>query len=112
MLKDYYYVLTTRFPMIETATAAIVTKKTVEKLVNELFDIAKRECGKRYAAWKTDRALRDLYKRLKHVRFVKTLLQPERAVDLFSFYYESKLLIEAKREIIRWIAAIPASGNV
>src|SRR2546428_1554509 len=43
---------------------------------------------------------------------VKTIWQAEKEIDLFKFYYESKLLLNNARVAIRQLTDIPYSGNL
>lgn len=78
------------------AGSIIAGKKTIEKLAEDLYAFVKSECGLQIKAWKSARQTGTLYKRLKQIRFVKTIWQSEKEIDLARFYCDSRLLIEKK----------------
>ena len=92
--------------------SAVAAKKAIEKVVEDIYAHVKSTTGERLKAWKTAKNIASLYKKLKHIRFVKTIWQAEKEIDLFKFYYESKLLLDGHRVSIHTLEDIPYTGNI
>ncbi|MFL6519927.1 MAG: NACHT domain-containing protein [Chthoniobacterales bacterium] len=92
--------------------SAIAAKKAIENVVEDVYETTKSIAGQRFKVWKTTKRIDSLYKKLKHIRFVKTIWQAEKEIDLFKFYYESKLFIERTRVSIHTLDDIPYTGNI
>lgn len=94
------------------AASAVAAKKAIEKVVEDIYEQLKSLAGQRIKAWRSAKNIASLYKKLKHIRFVKTIWQAEKEIDLFKFYYESKLLLEGNRVSIHTLEDIPYTGNI
>lgn len=93
------------------ATAA-VAKKALENVVDDLYSLGKGKLRAHFKRWKAKGKIDTLYKKLKNVRFVKTIWQAEREVDLASFYYPIKIKIDNKRTTIHDISDFDYDGNI
>jgi len=99
--------------MPTTALASgLAAKRALEKVVPDMYDLARSQFGKRVKRWKTTAKIDSLYKKLKNIRTVKTILQPERAVDLLSFYYPSKVILGNQPKEISDLASLGYDGNI
>ena len=78
-------------PIVTTSTSLIVTgiagKKLVENIVADLYEKAKTEAGFQLKKWKATNHIDTIFKRIKQLRLVKTILQSEKEIDLTSFYH-------------------------
>src|SRR5262249_21729773 len=98
------------------STSLIVTgiagKKLVESIVVDLYDIAKRQGGFHLKKWKAANHADAIYKKIKQLRFVKTILQSEKEIELTSFYYPSRIKINKKAPVVHQLADLNQDCNV
>ncbi len=92
--------------------SAVAGKKGLEKVVGDIYDASKGQLRMRFKRWKTKKNISVIYSKIKNIRKVKTILQPEKAVDLLKFYYPSKLIVGKERKVIRDIEDIRFDGNI
>ncbi len=95
-----------------TLGSAIAVKKAVEKLVEDIYDLGKGELGKQLSRWRAKAAIDGAYKKLKHIRNIKTIWQVEKAVDIAKFYYPSRVLVDQKPVVVNDLADLPSHGNL
>ena len=102
--------------MSATATAllasGIAAKKAIEHIVTDLFELAKSEGGFQLKKWTSSHQIDAVYKKARTIRLVKTILQPEKSVDLSIFYYPSKVPIDSKRVTINRLSDFGYDGNI
>ena len=77
----------------EETITAVVGKKGLEKVVEDIYGASKGQLRMRFKRWKAKKNIGILYTKIKNIRKVKTILQPEKAVDLLKFYYASKVMV-------------------
>lgn len=103
-------------PAATASTSLIVTgiagKKLVENVVVDLYELAKRQAGFHLKKWKAANHADTIYKRIKQLRFVKTILQSEKEIELTSFYHPSRIKIGNKRAIVHQLADLNQDCNV
>jgi NACHT domain len=85
----------------ETLTAAALSKKALEKLVEDIYEQGKGQFSTILKRWKTKAGVNTFHKKAANVRFVKTLWQFDKPVDLREFYSSTKVKIGDKRGTIR-----------
>ena len=71
--------------------SAIAAKRGIERVVDDIYELGKSKFGQRLRRWKAKKQIDTLYRKIKQVRFVKTIWQVEKEVDLLRFYYPSKV---------------------
>jgi len=98
-------------PVTTTVTAA-VAKRGLERVVDDIYGAAKGNLKRRVARWRTKAKIDTLYKKTRQVRFVKTIWQVEKEVDLQEFYHPTKLRVESGRRTINDLSDIGYDGNV
>lgn len=102
--------------MTATATAllasGIAAKKAIEHVVTDLYNLAKSEGGFQLKKWTATSHIDSVYTKARAIRLVKTILQPEKAVDLSSFYYPSKIRVEKNRVTINRFSDFGYDGNI
>jgi hypothetical protein len=91
---------TGRMSTLVALGSATAAKRALERLTEDIYELAKKELGKQYRQWRTARGIDTLYTKIKNVRNVKTVLQPEKAVDLLTFYYPTKVKLEKVRKTV------------
>lgn len=94
------------------AISAVAGKKGLERIIGNIYDTSKGQLRMRFKRWKTKKNIGTLYTQIKKIRRVKTILQPEKVVDLMKFYYPSKILIDGKRKTIKDISELSWEGNI
>lgn len=101
-------------PVTATALLAsgIAAKRAVESVIADFYELAKTEGGVLLKRWKASNHIDSVYKKAKAIRHVKTILQPEREVDLTSFYYPSKVKIDSKRVSVNRLSDFGFDGNI
>jgi hypothetical protein len=103
--------------MSASATAllasGIVAKKAIENVVTDLYELAKSEGGFQLRRWTASHQIDSVYKKARAIRLVKTILQPEKEVDLSSFYYPSKVQVDNKQRVtISRLSDFGYDGNI
>ena len=91
--------------------SAVVAKKALEKVVSDIYDYCADELKTSVQRWKTQAHIEILYKKLKNIRYVKTVWQFEREVDLLKFYYPTKIIVDKKPVIVSELDDFPYQGN-
>ena len=92
--------------------SAAAAKKGLEKVLEDIYEGSKGAVRKKLQRWKAQSTIETLYKKIKNVRMVKTILQAEKAVDLLKVYYPSKLVVGKKRQEIRGLDELEYEGNI
>ena len=64
--------------------SAIAGKKGLEKVIADIYDISKGQLRMRFKRWKAKKNIDVIYTKIKNIRKVKTILQPEKAVDILA----------------------------
>jgi len=90
-----------------------LTKATMilKKPLDDLYELGKSEFKNKLDKWKIDRNIAGLHKKIESVQKVKTIWQIDKEVNLKSFYYPSKLIIDKESKIISNINQIPNETN-
>ena len=87
---------------------AQVAKKQLSQILSDLSSAATNAVKKKLRQWATQQQIDELYKKIRQIRMVKTILQPERAVDLKNFYYPSRIsLTENEHRAINDLTDLP-----
>lgn len=94
------------------AASAATSKRLLENVVDDLYEYIKSECGDQLVAWRAGRRIDSLYKKLRHIRFVKTIWQAEKEIDLARFYYQSRLFVDGQRRVVKELSDIGYDGNI
>ncbi len=105
---------------MEGVTSAIVlasTTKIIENILDDLYESLKGKAAISIKRRSVTKKLPELVNRIQSVRFVKTLWQLDKPVDVESFYCASKVLIPGsrgtkKRKTIDTAAHLGALSNV
>ncbi|MGD0584569.1 MAG: NACHT domain-containing protein [Oryzomonas sp.] len=94
-------------------TAALLgTAKALSFVMKDLYEEAKGGVKKHLARWNYTKNVNNLYKSIFDVRNVKTIWKTDRKVNLMSFYYPSKIIIDSEPLIINALNKIPSSNNI
>jgi len=92
--------------------SAVAGKKGIENVIGDIYKTGKGQLRIRFKRWKARKTIGVLYTKIKNIRKVKTILQPEKAVDLLKFYYPCKVKIDDKPKTIRDISEFHWDGNI
>ncbi len=92
--------------------SAIAAKKALENIVDDLYFYSKGNIKRKIGKWKTTKKIDTLYKNIRSIRKVKTIIQLEKEVDLTKFYYPSKVKSGNELLIINEIDDFPYKGNI
>lgn len=84
----------------------------VSKPLNDLYELGKKSTKPKFTKWKTSKNINALYQKISTVQKVKTIWQIDKEVNLKSFYYPSRLLIDGNEIQVSSVAKIPDDGNV
>ncbi len=82
---------------ITTGLASAATTKIVSNVVDDLYLYLKNKATYHIKKADINRKLPNLINNINNVRFVKTLWQVDKAVDVESFYCDSHIILENKR---------------
>jgi hypothetical protein len=91
-------------PAETIAIPIIASKKLVEGIVIDLYDLAKSAAGFQLKKWKAANHAETISKHIRQLRMVRTILQTEREIDLAKFYCPSRILIGKKRSVVNQLA--------
>lgn len=92
--------------------SSVACKKGLESIIGDIYNSSKGQLRMRFKRWKAKKNIGVIYTKIKNIRKVKTILQPEKAVDLLKFYYPSKLIIGKERKVVNDIEDIQFDGNI
>ena len=92
--------------------SAAAAKKGLEKVVEDIYGLSKDRVRKQVNYWRAKTSINELYRKIKNVRMVKTIFQPEKAIDLARFYCPSKMKIGKERRTINDISELNSGGKV
>lgn len=109
MTKDVKSEKMTTTSLILSGAAA---KKLVETIVVDLYESAKRHVSLQVKKWKWVNHIDAIYKRIKQLRFVKTILQSEREVDLTNFYHPSRVYIGNQKVVVHQLADFNIDSSI
>ena len=76
---------------IAAIASAVAAKKALGNIIDDIYDLGKTQFGQQIKRWKTKSKIETLYKKIKHVRKVKTVWQVEKEVDLLFKFYGIKI---------------------
>lgn len=93
------------------ATAAVATK-ALENLADDIYKKTKESASTAIKRWRLPKKLADLYKKAAAFRKVKTIWQFERPVDIETFYFPTRVIIENKKHEIKDVDNFPAGRNI
>jgi len=85
---------------LKTTVTALAGKELFKKLVSDVYDFIVSFTGSRVKYWNTEKKIEKLYRQISKIRKVKTIWQIDKAVDLKSFYCDSHVLLNGKRQRI------------
>jgi len=94
------------------AGSAIAAKKAIERLTEDVYDLVKKDLGKQFRRWRTKAGVDTLYTKIKNIRNVKTILQPEKAVDLFKFYYPIKVKFRKELKAVHELSGLGVEKRI
>jgi exonuclease III len=77
-------------PVETIAIPIVASKKLVEGVVADLYDLAKSAAGFQLKKWKAANHAETISKHIRQLRMVRTILQTEREIDLAKFYCPSE----------------------
>lgn len=97
---------------VTTLATAAVAKKALENVVDDLYALGKGRLRTTFKTWRAKSKIETLYKKIRDVRFVKTIWQVEKEVDLLKFYYPSKIEYDGKRKTINDLSDFAYDGNI
>lgn len=92
--------------------SAVAVKKAVEKIVEDIYELGKGTLTKQLNRWRAKAAIDGAYKKLRHLRNVKTIWQVEKEVDIANFYYPSRVLVDEKPLAVNDVDDLPHDGNL
>ena len=87
-------------PGITTLGAGIAGKKLFEQLVVDVYRYISDKVGIKIKQWNTTSKRRTLFTKIHQVRKVKTIWQVDKTVDITTFYCDSHVVIDNKRQKI------------
>ncbi len=92
--------------------ATDAAKKGLGLVLGDIYETLKGAAKRRWARWRATASIDDLYRKIEHVRLVKTILQLDKEVDLATFYHPTR--IEQGRESVPVadVDRFPESGNI
>lgn len=99
-------------PVTTAAFAAAAAKRAIENAVDSIYDLVKERLQISLQAWRVKKTVSDLYKSIAGIRKVKTIWQVDREVDLFSFYYPSKIALDGITTVINDRNDFQYQGNL
>jgi hypothetical protein len=99
-------------PATSTVLTVSAATKALDKILTDIYVIAKESGKQRIKRWRTESKVRELYKSVTAVRKVKTIWQIDKEVDLMSFYYPSRLKVYERRKVINSVLDLPYHGNI
>lgn len=99
-------------PINTISVTGAATKKFIETVITDLYNLAKTEGGFQLKKWQAIRHVETVFKRVRELRLVKTIWQMDKAVDLLTFYYPAKIQVGENRVAINQIADLGYEGNI
>lgn len=93
-------------------TALIGTARALNFVLKDLYDGAKDEVKKRLSRWAYEKNVNHLYKTIYDIRNVKTIWKTDKKVNLMTFYYPSKVIIDNVSTIINNINKLQSTNNI
>lgn len=93
---------------IEYAAALGALKRPLE----DLYETSSGKVKEKFAIWKADRHARELFKKLSHVRLVKTMWIVDQPISIESTYYPSKLRIGDNKYQIDSLSQLPQANAI
>ncbi|HEX5102719.1 MAG TPA: NACHT domain-containing protein, partial [Pirellulaceae bacterium] len=103
-------------PMTTVGTTAVALsapalKKAIELVVSDIYAQAKGSIAEKVKRWRNRGRIDTLYKKLKQIRYVKTIWQLDKEIDLLRFYHPTSLVVEGSRIQINDLSKVPYGGN-
>lgn len=98
--------------MAEDLPSATATKKTIDTLVGDIYSYLKTKVSTGYKSWQTASAIETMAKRYRSIRYVKTLWQLEKEIDIDLFYVPPSVLVNNKRMQVNSIAGFRSDGSL
>lgn len=92
---------------VTTLLAAAAAKKGLKNVVDDVYGLLKRSLKHKVKLWSVRGKIDRLYHKIRTVRYVKTIWQVEKAVDLAKFYCPSRVDIDGQRKQIDDISDLP-----
>ena len=95
-----------------STTLLLGTAKALNFVLKDLYDGAKGEIKKKFSHWRSEKEINCLYRKIFDIRNVKTIWKIDKKINLTTFYYPSKLLIEDNKVIVNGINKIKTDNNI
>ncbi len=76
---------------IALGTAATI-KKALENVIDDAYNSSKGAIRRKINRWKTTKKIQQISHKAKDIKYVKTIWQVEKAVNLQEFYYPTKII--------------------
>jgi hypothetical protein len=87
-------------------------KKVVESVVDDLYQLGKARANRELKKWKAASHVEMIGKQIKQIRLVKTILQPEKEVDLVAFYHPAQIKMGKTSIIVTRLSDIKHDGSI
>ena len=92
--------------------AASACKEGLKLVIKDVYEGLKKFSKEQAALWKSHKSVDSLYRKCKEVRFVKTIWQVEKAIDLTDFYCPSRVVINDQRAVINDLDDLPDTHGI
>lgn len=89
----------------------LAAAKILKKPLDDLYEMGKDKFKSELEKWKFDSNINELYRHVFNIQKVKTIWQFDKEVNLKSFYYPSKIIIDNESVIVNSLKKIPNSSN-
>lgn len=99
-------------PAAVAFASGVVAKRAIERVVDDIYSLAKARANDDIAKWKARNKIDKLYSKVKEVRFVKTIWQFEKKVDIASFYCPTTVIMGNQRRQINDVDDFGTTDNV
>ena len=83
---------------LETTIGASISKVAIGIIIKSLYSAASGEIKKKLKCWLNEKGIIDFNNKIRSVGKVKTIWQINKPVNIKTFYYPSKLIIDGKPE--------------
>lgn len=92
--------------------ALMEVAKLLKKPLDDLYETGKSSMKTRLKRWQAANNINSLYKKISNIQKVKTIWQVEKEVNIKTFYYPSKIIVDNKRIEINKAEKVPLDTNV
>jgi len=98
--------------MILETLSATAGQKLFKVVVADACKAVSSTLATKVKQWNTETRITALYKKIGNVRRVKTIWQVDKAVDLTSFYCDSRVIINGCRKVVEQVADFGSNDNL